>query len=384
MSILFFISDFERGGIPRVTLNLARLLMEDGKKVGVMYGNSHGMFYKQFRDSGCTMISGGGILRAMMCNLKKETGCFLLLALCVKILRRLLKSIIGVDLFLGYAKRAGRLASKLGYDVIVATSEGIPLQWLGYVNEGKRLLWIHNDYAHEQPENYYDLRKAFMCVDKIVCVAEHVRKAFLSYFPEVEYKTISLHNAVNDEEVVRLAYANDVLDERFSRTPFSILSIGRFNERPKHFSAIPKIAAELNKRGCLFRWYIIGSGSSAETAILYTAIHQFHMEDLIILLGEKSNPYPFLAQCSLFALTSRYEAYPSVLNEALVLGTPIITTDFEGVRELVNESNACICPIEFFADQIQKLTESSKLIHPVDFTHHNAVVLEQFKKIALP
>lgn len=134
-----------------------------------------------------------------------------------------------------------------------------------------------------------------------------------------------------------------------------------------------------------FHWYLIGSGSAAEKAIITESIHKYRMEDKVILLGEKENPYPYLKNCSLFALTSRYEAYPTVINEALTLGMPIITTNFAGVDELVAEDVAIISPIDEFLDKIEmvmKQFEYGKMDRRSrDFTIHNRVVTEKFEQL---
>lgn len=52
--------------------------------------------------------------------------------------------------------------------------------------------------------------------------------------------------------------------------------------------------------------------------------------------GFNPNPYPYMAQADVFALSSRWEGSPNVLTEALALGTPVVSTDCEsGPREIL-------------------------------------------------
>lgn len=46
----------------------------------------------------------------------------------------------------------------------------------------------------------------------------------------------------------------------------------------------------------------------------------------VLFLGAKKNPYPYVKACDYLILTSRYEGFPVVYNEAIVLNKPIITT----------------------------------------------------------
>ncbi|WP_236565186.1 glycosyltransferase [Aeromonas salmonicida] len=46
----------------------------------------------------------------------------------------------------------------------------------------------------------------------------------------------------------------------------------------------------------------------------------YYSEQLFSLLGFKDNPYPYIAGCDIFVISSHYEGYPVVLVEAMTLG----------------------------------------------------------------
>lgn len=385
--VLFLCADYERGGIPRVTLNLVTALQQHGEIVpSVFCGNPRGMFREEMCIYEHSELSQRICLRALTCFLSKEQGFFRLFAVGVKSLRYSLVKVFHWDWLEWENKRIARKISSLGYDAVVATSEGQPTEWARHVVGCQKFLWIHNDYAHEPPKNIERMRRCVQEFDTIICVAEHVCRAFITIFSECANKTVSLYNIVNDKEIVKKANEEIGHDVNFDTTEFSILSIGRYNESPKHFSIIPRICSDLMRKGYKhFHWYLIGSGSAAEKAIITESIHKYRMEDKVILLGEKGNPYPYLNKCSLFALTSRYEAYPTVINEALTLGTPIITTNFDGVNELVTEDVAIISPIDEFSEKIEMVMKQFKYgkmdRRSRDFTIHNRVVTEKFEQL---
>ena len=48
--------------------------------------------------------------------------------------------------------------------------------------------------------------------------------------------------------------------------------------------------------------------------------------DNVVFIGAKKNPYPYMKRADYLILTSRYEGFPVVYNEAIILEKPIITT----------------------------------------------------------
>jgi glycosyltransferase involved in cell wall biosynthesis len=56
----------------------------------------------------------------------------------------------------------------------------------------------------------------------------------------------------------------------------------------------------------------------------------------VSLPGFVHNPYPFMAQASVFVLSSRWEGLPTVLVEALYCGAPLVSTDCpSGPRDIL-------------------------------------------------
>lgn len=84
-----------------------------------------------------------------------------------------------------------------------------------------------------------------------------------------------------------------------------------------------------------FEICIIGEGEEREK-----------IEDLISkrkvtsikLIGYCENPYPYMKKADWFLCCSKFEGFSTVLQEALVLGKAIITTDIGGARELLGDS----------------------------------------------
>ena len=94
-----------------------------------------------------------------------------------------------------------------------------------------------------------------------------------------------------------------------------------------------------------FHWTVVGEGPDFVTNNLL--VKNLDVSDLIEFVGNKDNPYPYIEKSDIFVLTSAYEGYPMVIGEALVLGTPVVTTCFPSASEQIMEGfNGIITEME--------------------------------------
>ncbi len=116
--------------------------------------------------------------------------------------------------------------------------------------------------------------------------------------------------------------------------PPVILAAGRLTKQKGFDVLIQAFALMRQKRRA--RLLIVGEGQLR--AELEALVDELGLRQDVCLAGFVQNPYPYLAHASLFALSSRWEGLPTVLIEALYLGTPIVATDCTGgTREILND-----------------------------------------------
>ena len=123
-----------------------------------------------------------------------------------------------------------------------------------------------------------------------------------------------------------------------------IVAAGRLTAQ-KDFSTLIQAFARVRQTRPA-RLLILGEGQERPT--LESLVRQLGLEQDVSLPGFVTNPYPYMAQASLFVLSSRWEGLPGVLIEALCCGTPVISTDCpSGPREILADGRyGQVVPVE--------------------------------------
>lgn len=252
-----------------------------------------------------------------------------------------------------YKYAVNTLARRHQIDVVVGYQENRPTHLASSFSD-KSVVWIHGVYS-----SYVEWRKCtesccFHRIDKIICVSKYAADVLKDIVPEDAHKIDFIYNLLDVKSIMEQS-KHSVDDIRFKNDQFTIVSIGRYNW-VKQFEKIPEIAKKVVDAGATnFRWYIIGDGSQSLIQQTEQKIRDWHLEDHVILLGSKDNPYAYIAMSNLLVSTSLSEACPYVVNEAKVLHIPVLSADYPSAIELINQDNGIITPIEDMHTALYKL-----------------------------
>ena len=74
------------------------------------------------------------------------------------------------------------------------------------------------------------------------------------------------------------------------------------------------------------KWYLIGYGG--DEPLIRQKIAEAGMQNHVIILGKKDNPYPYMRACDLYVQPSRYEGKAVTVREAQLLGKPVVITSY--------------------------------------------------------
>lgn len=200
------------------------------------------------------------------------------------------------------------------------------------VDAKKKIACVHCDFEH-YGGNTEKNRRPYYHFDRIVCVSDGCRDAFIRQCPDLAERTLSIGNCTDYEEILRLA-EKKVKKPEIPAGSFVMVTVARIYPEKGIPRAI-EAAAPVMKAHPEAMWLIVGDGTQMEECKRLAA--EKGLADRILFLGRKANPYPYIKGADLLFLPSVHEAAPMVFEEACALGVPVLTTETTSSRQMVEQ-----------------------------------------------
>ena len=220
------------------------------------------------------------------------------------------------------------------YDIEIAASDGGAAKVIsGSSNKkAKKICWVHMDVINrgsKLPEfdNAETAKNIYEKFDLIVPVSQSCAEGFCEKFGN-EYPISVKYNPLPVKEIIEKSRKEINMKQT---DDIKFVCVGRLVEQ-KGFDRLIEACNRLLKDG-INNFYINILGSGPLENELSSLINKYKLNDNINLYGYCDNPYAILYNSDAFLLSSRDEAFPLVVGESLIVGTPIIATDCCGVKE---------------------------------------------------
>lgn len=239
-----------------------------------------------------------------------------------------------------FAAKELSIPNKKKYDYAVGYLEGWSARYLtwGVKNAGKKYAWLHSTFDNitTDPKTELPWMKK---VDKIVFVTDACREAFEKKVPKMAHKTMTVANITDSSLIRRRADDIDKDDNEYksyiSCDSFKIISVFRLHSYTKGLDRIVSCAKRMKKEGRKFLWYVIGDG--VDSAAFASMIKEQDVGDMLVPVGRRTNPYPFIKAADIMCMPSRYEGRPIIVTECMILGVPCAVTEYLSSREQISD-----------------------------------------------
>lgn len=195
---------------------------------------------------------------------------------------------------------------------------------------------------HLDELNYYDgffkfvkkqiikflMKISYKKADKIIAICKELSKD-LSIHIKKSVQTI--HSPSCDKIIYKLK--NKKIKFKFIKNNIYLINVSRFSEYKGQMDILKATNLLFHKHKNL-RLILIGYGEYKGKIIRY--IKKNNLKKNVTIIDNCSNPYPYIEKSNLFIFASNYEGFPNVLNEALMLNTPVISSNCKsGPREIL-------------------------------------------------
>lgn len=320
--ICFIISDLNMGGSQRVFLHLINNLDRKIYDVNLILIKERGGYFQKIK-SDVTIVE-------LKCRVLKS------MFKLIKEIRKIqpdvvISTIVDLNLYLGL--------------FVIPFLKNKKIKFIA--RESHVLSMTHSSFIKKK------LKKLSMKnFDCIIAQSQDMYKDIINNFMINENKCKIINNPVDNLEIEKYVKTNQLLEYEVDNK--NLLYVGRLTHQKGVDYLIP-IMREL--KDSFIKLYIIGVGEEREN--LEKEIRKYRLEDKIILLGRKENPYIYMTKADLFLLPSRYEGFPNVLIEANMCGKYcVINKALGGINEIIeNGINGEIIDFKDFRETAKKIKE---------------------------
>ena len=165
--------------------------------------------------------------------------------------------------------------------------------------------------------------------DCIVTINETMKNGYLKNYNNKE--VVKIYNFLDFDLIEKKA--EEKLEKDYGKY---IISVGSLTENKNHKLLINAFKILKDKYKVSEKLLIAGEGREREN--LEKQIRELNLENDVLLLGQKENPYKYIKNSELYILPSKSEGFSLTLVEAMYLQKMIISTHNNGSEELVKEN----------------------------------------------
>lgn len=268
---------------------------------------------------------------------------------------KILQHIDRVKLYRAFSKETKKIEEEFDYAVDFQGYGSFRTYYiLNCIKAKNKYIFIHD----ERIGWIKKVKKCFMRYDKFLCVSNSCKDIVEKEYPDVKGKVEICRNVIDIDKIEKLS--KQKRDFNYDPNVFNILTIGRLQYQ-KGYDLLVNIAMLLKRSNKKFKWYIIGDGMLWDE--IKADIKSKSIEDCVIMLGMKKNPYPYLKECDLYVQPSRHEGYGIAIAEARILKKIVVATNLTCISEQIkNNVNGILCDfsLEDFTTNIAELMDNKE------------------------
>ena len=195
----------------------------------------------------------------------------------------------------------------------------------------KKIGWLHNVNLENDVKNFggeKPTKKVYKDIETLICVSKQAKEK-VKLFCERNAEVFAVNNP-NDTARIR-ALANEQIEVK--KESFTFVVVARVDEYQKAFFRLLRVCRRLNEEGLDYSLWIVGDGIDYERVV--ERAKELKLSN-VKFFGKQANPYPYIKNADMYLCASNFEGFSMVMMEAVILGTPMLSTAVSGADEMLD------------------------------------------------
>jgi glycosyltransferase involved in cell wall biosynthesis len=198
-----------------------------------------------------------------------------------------------------------------------------------------------------------DIKTDCSVYDKVICISDKLRTDMEEYCPKLKDRFEKIYIPFDIEKIRRIAEKKDVLsiEEQKLLADDYFVAATRLSTDKDLDTLISAYKMFFDETFSQTKLYLIGDG--ADRKRLEEKVRGDGLSEMVLFLGQKNEPYPFIKNSKASILSSREEGAPLVIVEGMILQTIVVSSDCPtSPRELLNDGK---CGVLFEPGNVNEL-----------------------------
>lgn len=214
-------------------------------------------------------------------------------------------------------------------EIVIDFKSGDFLKLINLSKNKQKICWLHGEITklNRYKERKNRLEKNLKKCNKIICICNEMKKNVIQELPQIEEKIEVIYNPFNINKIredSQNVYDLTESEKKLLENKY-IIMVSRFELEMKDFFTLFKAYKKVLEKDKILKLYLLGDGPDRK--VIEKKIKELKLEDKVLILGMKKNPYPWIRNSEILVHSSKHEGLPTVLIEALILNKLIVATN---------------------------------------------------------
>ena len=217
---------------------------------------------------------------------------------------------------------------------------------------------------------------------KIICVSDCIKEILQAKINRSDHLT-TVHDGIDVKKKTKASWS---LRKKYN-IPSDNSLIANLSAIADHkdYPTFLRTAREVHKENPKTHFLIIGGDGGEESAVKQLS-HQYGTNSYVTFTGFIPEAHTLLEEVDTFLFTSKTEGLGSTLLDAMLYGTPIVSTDAGGIPEIIEDGyNGLLCKVgdeRGLAEKILLLIQNKTLGKSLSYNASQSVYNYAAEKLA--